>query len=736
LGIFDGKAAGMSDQHRNPQMEPTAFAVPDLRPLLEPRAIAVVGASDRPGAGSLALENLRRLGYSGQVYPINPKYTELSGWRCYPRLADVPGPVDSVAILLGYQRVLPVLQEAVAVGAKAAWSLASGFGEAGPEGERLQAEVAAFCRANGIGLVGPNCIGVVNLHARAAAYSVALPSTIRPGHVAAVVQSGAVCLGIANSNRGLGFSSLISSGNEAVLENADYIAYLADDPQTRVIIAFIEGFKNPAKFAWAAGRAAAANKPLLVVKVGRSAVAQRATMAHTGSLAGADAVHDAMFRKLGVIRLDSLDQLLEAAELFLKAPLPGGRGLAILTLSGGQIGLIGDTIQGLDLQMPPLSQPGLDALSKILPPYSNISNPLDAWGSGNFEDIYPACMEVVAREPDVHVIAVARDSSPGIAEREVVQSNVIVDAAAKVAATTGKTALVFANIANGIEPAVKARADAAGLPLLQGTEESLRAVEALIRYAEFRRQPPAALSPSPVGPELLAALKRELAAAPDSLTESQGKRLLAAYGIPVTREAVAASADEAVRLAAEMGGPVALKIASPDIQHKTEAKGVLLNVVGAEAVAAGFGRIVENARAYDPGARIDGVLVQEMIPADAVEVIVGSSLDPEFGPVVVFGMGGILVELLKDSALRLAPVSRAEAADMIAATKGAALLSGFRGRPPADGEALTDAIVRLSHLAYDLREEIAAVDVNPLMVLPAGRGVIAADALVIKRKTL
>jgi acetyltransferase len=309
-----------------------------------------------------------------------------------------------------------------------------------------------------------------------------------------------------------------------------------------------------------------------------------------------------------------------------------------------------------------------------------------------------------------------------------------VDAAAKVAASSGKAALVFANISNGIEPAVKARADAAGLPLLQGTQESLAAVDALIRYADFRNRPPQGTDPSPVSSDLFSTLKRELAAAGQSLTESQGKRLLAAYGVPVTREALARSAAEAVRLAAELGGPVALKIDSPDILHKTEAKGVLLNVLGREAVAAGYTRIVEHARAYNPEARIDGVLVQEMVPADAVEVIVGSSLDPEFGPVVVFGMGGILVELLKDSALRLAPVHRTEAREMIAATKGAALLAGFRGRPPADVDALADAIVRISHLAYDFRHEVAAVDVNPLMVLPAGRGVVAADALVVKRR--
>ncbi len=709
-----------------------AFRVPDLRPLLAPRTIAIVGASDRPGAGLNVLGNLKRLNYPGAVYPVNPKYSQLAGWRCYPNLADLPGPVDTVAILLGHKHVLPTLQQANAIGCKAAWVLASGFSEAGPEGEAAQAELVAYARANNVAVCGPNCIGIVNLHAQAATYSVALPPIIRRGHVGAVVQSGAVCLGIANSNRDLGFSTLISSGNEAVLDNADYIAYLVDDPETKVIIAFIEGFKSPDKFVWAAERARQAGKPLLVVKVGRSEVAQRATIAHTGSLAGADAVHDAVFRKHGVIRLDSLDELLEAAELFLKAPLPTGRGVAILTLSGGQIGLIGDLMQGLDLHLPSLPAAAIDALSRVLPPYSTLANPLDAWGAGNFEETYPACMRILAAEPKIHVVAVARDTSPGVAEPEIRQSNVIVDAAAEVAAAAGKPVVVFSNIANGIEPTVKARADAAGLPLLQGTRASLVAVEALIRYAEARRSvtTPAA---SPVDTDELAAFRQWLAAQPSSLTEQASKRLLAAYGIPVTREVIAASASEAVRLAAEFAGPVALKISSPDILHKTEAKGVLLNVTGADAVRQGFDQLMRSARAYKPDARMEGVLVQEMAPPDAVEVIVGASVDSQFGPVVVFGLGGVLVELFKDSSLRLAPVTCAEAYEMITDTRGAALLRGYRGRAAADVEALADAICRLSHLASDFRDEIAAMDVNPLMVLPAGHGVVAADALVVKR---
>ena len=712
--------------------QPSPLQVPDLQPLLAPRSIAVIGASDRPGAGSIVLDNLRMLGYPGSVYPVNPKYTELAGWRCYGSLEDVPGPVDSAAILLSSRQVLTALRQAASVGARSAWVLASGFAEAGPEGRALQDEVSAFARDHGIALCGPNCIGVVNLHARAATYSTALPSTLRPGRVGAVLQSGAVCLGIANANRGIGFSTLISSGNEAGLDNADYIAYLVDDADTQVIIAFIEGFRHPDRFLWAADRARAAGKPLLVVKVGRSAVARRAVAAHTGSLAGTDAVYDAVMREHGVVRLDSLDELLEAAELFLKAPLPRGRGIALLTLSGGQIGLIGDVASGMDLRLPEFSDGVREALGEVLPAYSAISNPLDAWGAGNFEETYPSCMEIVAPDDQTDLVAVSRDTPPGIAEREVWQSSVIVDAAARVARMSGKPVVVFGNISTGLEPTVRERADALGLPLLQGTRESLAAIQALIGYAGHVRQAPRDLADSPVTAAALSRIRDELAVEPASLSESASKRLLSAYGVPVTRETVAVSADAAAIAAESIGFPVVLKVLSADILHKTEVGGVHLNLRDAREVRGAYEAIRRSVASRCPAARVEGVLVQEMVPPDAVEVIVGSTIDPEFGPVVLFGLGGILVELMQDSTLGLAPVTAERARDMIDSIRGAALMREFRGRSERDVDALADAIVRVSHLAFDLRHEIAAIDVNPLMVLPRGRGVVAADALIMK----
>ncbi len=347
-------------------------------------------------------------------------------------------------------------------------------------------------------------------------------------------------------------------------------------------------------------------------------------------------------------------------------------------------------------------------------------------------DAYSAAVSAIVdavRPAVVRVQAAGRGGphwSPGRA-RTNYGSGVIVDAAAAVARDSGKPVLVFANVATGIEPRVRERADALGLPLLQGTRASLRAMEALVRYADQGRRGRQAPPPSPVTGDRLLALRQWLATHPAGLTEQAGKRLLAAYGVRATREALATSAGQAARLARQIGPPIALKIQSPDIPHKTEAGGVLLNLRGPTAVRRGYREIVGNARRYDPAARIDGVLVQEMAPPDAVEVIVGSALDEEFG------LGGVWVEILRDSSLRLAPVSRAEALEMIAETRAAPLLRGYRGRPPADADALADAICRVSHLAADLQDMVAAVDINPLMVLPAGQGVLAADALVVLR---
>ena len=699
----------------------------DLSPLLNPRAIAVVGASERHGsAGRLVLENLRNLGYQGTVYAVHPAHNEVLDFPCYPDLSSLPGPVDSVTVLLAAEKVLPTLEAAVEVGAQAAWVLASGFAEAGPEGEARQAELTRFAEETGLMVCGPNCIGVANLVDRVATYSVALRPVTRVGGVSAVVQSGAICLGLANAAR-FGFRYLISSGNEAVLDSADYIGYLADDPHTQVIIAFVEGIRSSQKFVAAAQSAAEAGKPILLVKVGRSEAARRTVQAHTGSLAGSDAVCDAVFRRLGVMRLDTLDELVEAAELFLTCPLPQGEGVGLLSLSGGQIGLVADLAQDLGLRFPPFSEEAQQTLAEILPPYSPITNPLDAWGSGDLERTYPACVEVVSQEKNIHLLAVSRDTPPEVAPREVEQSLAVAKAAVQAARETGKPVLVFSNLSAGFQQEAKKVLDEGGVPYLQGTQETLRAIQAFVRYAGFHHRMGKRIETGCPSPADLPDWRRKLR---EGLSEVEARHLLAAYGIPGPREAVATTAEEAVEAARHIGYPVVLKILSRDIQHKTEIGGVRVGLRDETDIVTAFSKVMEAARRHHPEARLEGVVIQEMIPADAVEVILGVLRDSDFGPVLVFGSGGILVEILEDSSLRLPPLSHEEALEMIHETRGARLLQGFRGRPPADMDALADTLVRLSQLAVDLGDLIAALDINPLMVLPRGQGVRAVDALV------
>ncbi len=703
---------------------------PQLAPLLNPRSVAVVGASDRPGsAGRLVLENLRQLAYPGLACAVHPRHREVAGFACYPHLQALPSAVDMVAVLVGAGQVMPVLRSAAELGVRAAWVLASGFAEAGPEGAALQQELIDLCRECGLLLCGPNCVGLANLPDRCATYSVALSPAIRSGGVSAVVQSGAVCLGLANAGR-LPFRYLVSSGNEAVLDSADYISYMASDPQTEVILAFLEGIRRPAQFAAAVRSASDAAKPVLVVKVGRSELARRTVQAHTGSLAGSDAVCDAFFRRLGVIRLDTLDELVESTTLFLACPLPEGEGVGLLSLSGGQIGLIADLGQELGVSFPPLSDGAKQALAQILPPFAPLANPLDAWGSGDMERVYPACLEVVSAEEQVHLVAVSRDTPPAVAEREVEQSLAVARAAVRARQVTGKPVLLYSNLSTGFHPKVLEALSSgpAPVPYLQGSRETLRAIQAMLAYARFRRRDPVATAGCPSPPDL-AAWRDRLGPGAAPLRPDEGVRLLAAYGVPSSPQELARSAEEAVEAAERIGYPVAVKLAAVEIQHKTDVGGVRLGLPDASAVADAFHQVMASAGRCCPQVVPEGVMVQAMV-RQGVEVILGLLRDPEFGPVVVFGSGGVLVELLQDSAVGLAPLSAADALAMVRQTRGARLLEGFRGRPPSDVEALVDSLVRLSQLGADLGDRLAALEVNPLIVLPRGQGVSAVDLLV------
>jgi len=704
----------------------------DLKPLLNPGSIAVVGASEKFGAGSLVIENLRTLGYEGKIIPINPGYSTVLGLPCHPSLLDVPDEekIDCVAIVLGYRQIIPVLEQAAQRNVRGAWAFASGFAETGAEGARLQDQLRALCLAKGIMFCGPNCVGCVNLHGRVGTFSAPISPTLQKGKIGAVAQSGSVVLALANSNRGLGFSTLVSSGNEAVLDTTDYVNHLLEDDNTEVVIAFLEGIRRPEAFLRVCDRAAELSKPIVVVKAGRSELAQKTAVTHTGALTGSDEVHDALFRRLGVIRVDTLDELLETAEAFVQCGkrLPKGDRVGAITVSGGEIGLIGDLSERFSFSFPPLSAGAREELERRLPPFTAIDNPLDAWGSGDLRETYPACLDVLAREDGVDLIAVSQDSPPGMAEKQITQYADVARAAVR-ASSRGKPVVVFSHVSGGLDPTIKNILDRGHVPFLQGTQESLLAIHNLVEYGRFQRKRALTQEVSGDSPANLAVMIERLGGRRRVLGYDEAREILKAFKIQVVEEVLAESVERALEGAETIGYPVVLKGQSPKIPHKTEAGLVWLKIRDATELRTAYEEITRRVREYDPTVVLEGILVQAMVPQEAVEVIVGVSTDACFGPVVVLGLGGILVELLRDTSLRLPPITLDEAHAMIAELKGRPLLEGFRGKEPADIDALASVLVQVGRMAVDMREVLVSLDLNPLMILPGKGGVRVVDVV-------
>jgi acyl-CoA synthetase (NDP forming) len=709
-------------------------AMHDLKPLLSPKGIVVVGASPKPGAGSQVIENLMGLGYTGGIYPVNPRYEEVLGYKCHDSLEAIPPgqQVDAVAIVLGFKQVSGMVEQAARRGVKAAWAFASGFAETGPEGKKRQAELAELCRNNGIRFCGPNCVGLINMHDKAALFSAPLPPGLKAGNVGVIAQSGSVALALVNSNRGVGFSQLISSGNEAVLDTTDYMRHMLADDNTRVICAFLEGIRKPKEFAKLCDEALQLNKPVVVLKVGRSELAKRTVVTHTGALAGEEAAFGAFLERHGVVQVQDLDELLETAELFshCASRLPAGNRVGAITVSGGEIGLMGDISQGMGLNFPPLSQPAADELARRLPPFSPIGNPLDAWGSGDLRETYPACLEVLAKEKEIDLILVSQDSPPGMAAKQVDQYADVARAAVKAAQSCTKPVVVFSHVSTGVEPGLTEILAPAGVPLLQGSRESLGAVARFIKYAEFRRKRSAAKPPAAVSPDRLPELRQALADCPGVLGWDQSRDLLAAYGIELCPGGLTGSLSEAKALAADIGYPVALKAQSGQIHHRTEAGLVRLAIQNPDQLEAAWQELQAGLQKIGLAGGLEGLWLQKMAPPEAVELIMGLNHDPQLGPVLVLGLGGILVELLRDTVIGLPPLSMEQAAGLLDSLKGARLLQGFRGKPAVDREALCSLLVNLSRLAVDLGGEIESLDLNPVMALPEGQGAWVVDILI------
>jgi acetate---CoA ligase (ADP-forming) len=703
--------------------------------MFRPRSVALIGAStEKTKISGRPLRFFREFGYQGSIYPVNPKYEEIDGLKCFASINDIPGEVDLAVITLPASAVPPALESCGAKGVKAAAIISSGFAEVGAEGARLQEELQQTALRYGMALCGPNCSGFVYVpHRVTASFTVGIDDGFpKDGPLAFISQSGALSsyiLGAAR-DRGVGFRYWITTGNECVLSFTDYLEYILMDPQVRLVLGYLEDARNGGAFQAAARKALIQDKPLIVMKVGRSEVGAKASLSHTGSLAGADAVYQAVFDKHGILRADTLDELFDLAAIAQSSRRPPGKRTQVLSISGAAGILMADVGSELGLEFPDLSPSTKEALRAIMPPFASLTNPMDVTAEAvSRPGLLKQAAEVVVKDFSVDNLVVFFGIVPGAHER-------LARDMAEVARHTEK--LVAVAWYPLPDPEIWQGLASCGVPVFPEPARAIRALAKMTRYVAARDR---ALSPQPEPSRsdfqqktrAAAVLDKVRAAKRSSLTETEAKELLRTFGFTIPRGRLARDVGEAQALAASMDGPVVLKASSPDILHKTEAGVVRLGVQDGEEVAAAFAEIQASAKAWNPAAQLTGVLVEEMIQARAREVIVGMHQDQRFGPVVTFGLGGTLVEALRDFAVSPAPVTLDEAHEMIRRVRGYRILTAFRGLPAADIDALADAICRIGELASQWGEQISELEINPLFVLPKGGGVVAGDALAVLR---
>lgn len=687
--------------------------------LFRPRSIAVVGASRKRGtiAGEV-MHNLVASGFTGAVYPVNPHARSVQSVRAWPSVAAIPDEVDLAVIVLPGAQVLEAVEACGEKGVRALVVVSVGFAEVGPEGRALQGAVLARARHFGMRMVGPNCLGVVNADPAFAMNATFAPTLPPFGNVAFSSQSGALGLALLDhaAELGIGMSQFVSLGNKADVSANDLLEHWGSDASTGVLLFYAESLGNPSRFLRIA-KEVSRRKPVVVVKSGRTDAGARAASSHTGSLAGADAAVDALLAQAGVLRAETIEELFDAAMLLSSQPVPRGRRVAILTNAGGPGILASDACERRGLVVPPLGAATEAALAAFLPPEASVKNPVDMIASAPAAS-YERALAVLAADPDVDAVLVVFVTPIVTLPIDVARA-----IASGAEGTTKPIATCFmgkTDVAAAIE-ALRERS----FPVYGFPEAAARALAHAARHGERMRSPEGRV------PEL--AVDRDKAAralegvakgawlAPERVNE-----LLAAYGVPTPREATAATRDEAVRVAASVGFPLAVKLVSTSLTHKSDVGGVVLGVSSAVDVAAAWDAIAARLDERGLAGAMQGVLLQEMV-SGGVETLVGVTRDPEIGHLVAFGMGGVRVEVWKDVAFRVAPLCDVDARAMLDEIRASALLDGFRGAPPADRDALVDVLLRVSRLVSDF-PEVAEIDLNPLTARE--RGVVAVDARV------
>jgi len=682
---------------------------------LSPKSIAVIGASDKQGSVGRAITSNIMNGYKGIVYPISPTRETVFDQKAYKSVLDVPGFID-LAVVITKNTIVPVvLEECGKKKIKGAIVITAGFKEVDEEGKKLEQQLKDIATKYGVKVIGPNCLGVMNLEPQTMMNSTFLKITPKSGKIALVSQSGAICAALVEdaSAQGIGFSAVVSMGNKADMTEIDILKMLADHEQTKVIVMYLEDMGDGQEFLKVCKQITKNNKkPILVLKSGRSPEGAKAAMSHTGALMGSDEIYDAVIKQSGAIRVDTMEELFDYATAFSKQPLPTEGDLVIVSNAGGPAIISTDSCSKLGIKMAKIEEirPKIDA---VIPPWGSSRNPVDIVGDADFNRFENVLNEVLAHKNVGSVISMCTPSAT-------LDYDKLAEVIVKMSKKYKKTMLASLM---GLDEGITNREILANgdVPYYTYAEGSIRALKAMLRFADWIKTPEGNIAKFDVDKakvsKVFDKVKEE---GRTNLLEEEGLEILSAYGFPLPKSILAKTEDEAVEAANKIGYPTVMKIASPQIVHKSDAGGVKVNLSSDKEVRDAFKVIVDNAKKYDSKAEIKGVLIVEMVKGGK-EMIIGSKLEPGFGPVVMLGMGGIYVEILKDVTFRLAPLTDQEANDMISSIKTKKLLEGVRGEKPSDVGKLSECIQRLSQLVTDFRE-IKELDMNPVLVMEEGEG--------------
>lgn len=678
----------------------------------------MIGASTSPDKlGYQVLHNIIRYGYEGAIYPINPTAPEILGRKAYPSVLECPDPVDLAVVLVPNKAVPAVMEQCGQRGVKGAVVITAGFREVGPHGKALEQQVVEIIRKYGMRMVGPNVLGIIDTVCKLnASFAAGMPER---GKIAFMSQSGALCTSILDMalGQGIGFSRFYSIGNKADINELDLVTAWADDPETRAIMAYLEGITNGPEFIRIASQVTR-HKPIIAIKSGTTSAGSAAVSSHTGTLAGSEAAYDAAFKQSGIIRAGSVQELFDFAQAFARQPLLESNALAVITNAGGPGIMASDAIEHAGLRLASLTPETKQALQAKLPAAASVANPVDVLGDA-LADRYAMAIELVLADPNVSALLVV------LTPQTMTQIPETAEALGRLSKAYNKPCfgafMGDAAIKKGVEIM-----RSYGVPNYQVPERAVAAIAAMWRYRNWLNTPPLHVEQFPVDREKVRAVfARVRSEGRVTIGDAEARDVMEAYGIPLPKSGLAATPDAAVALAESIGYPVVMKIASPDILHKSDIGGIKLNITSAAEVRDAFDLLVYRAQRFMPDATIWGCQVQQMVKGGR-EVIIGVNRDPQFGPLLMFGLGGIYVEALKDVTFRVAPIDRRNATEMLDEIRSYRLLRGVRGEKPSDRVAIVDTLLRVSQLVTDF-PEIVELDINPLMVFEQGRGVLGID---------